>query len=555
MLDERIRTNAWAARSVQALFRETCARAPDKPAIVYRGQSVSYSQLQRRVDALTQGLIQAGIGPGDVVATLPSPTPDFVVGFFAVLQTGATLNPLNLMWERDTLAAVLQRNAPRVLITTAQSGKTDYVQLLRQCFGEAPQDNVAQPARRPAQVLVSDDTGTVADLPAGFARLRDFEIVPDAAGSASIARRVTEFDPAQRQFICQTSGSTGLPKSALWNHRSPLSTANFVAAHMGLAQDDRWINLSPFFHNSGICCTIAMGIAYVGMTVYLSDRFDPDEAVRTIQDEGVHATFGFGAHWVAMHASRHYQKERFKLKAALVAGPAAFYRDVRNICGADTRIHNLYAQTENGPMIAMTELGNVDEALRASNSGRPLPGVQLKICEVDSGALLPDGKPGQIWYKSPYLFVGYLQEDGSVKLPLDDEGYFASGDFGVMRGGHLDFIERLGGVVKSGGENVSLAKVSTALAAEFGAEFETIHAVAIPDPYWGDRVVAIGRPKVPGTVTTEAMRARCKETLAAYEIPRNLLEWHAPWPVSPEGKLGVKQLRDYAVANVDTSQR
>ena len=132
---------------------------------------------------------------------------------------------------------------------------------------------------------------------------------------------------------------------------------------------------------------------------------------------------------------------------------------------------------------------------------------------------------------------------------------FASGDYGFVRGGYLNFIERLGGVVKSGGENVSLAKVSAALVAEFSAEFETLHAVAIADPFWGDRVVAIGRPRSPGAVTTEAMRARCKARLAAYEIPRTLLEWHEPWPVSAEGKLGVKQLREYAAAHVDTSQR
>ena len=555
MLAERIYSNAWANQSVQALFRETCSRVPDKTAIVFRGQATSYRQLQRRVDDLAQGLIHAGVGPGDIVSTLPSPTPDFVVAFFAALQAGATVNPLNLMWERDVLAAVLQRNAPRVLITTAQHGKTDYVRLLQQCFGEADADNVTSRAKRPAHVLVSDDAVATAELPEGFIRLRDFEAAAAPGERTAIEKRVHDFDALNVQFICQTSGSTGLPKSALWNHRSPLSTAHFLAVNMGLTESDRWINLSPFFHNSGMCCTIAMGFAYAGLTVHLSERFDPDEAVQTIQDEGIAATFGFSAHWVAMRGSNHYEADKFKLKAALVAGPPSFYHDVRGMCGRHARILNLYAQTENGPLVALTELGNVDEELRASNSGRPLPGVELKICDVDSGTPLPDGKPGQIWYKSPYLFAGYLQADGSVQRPLDAEGYFASGDYGFVRGGYLNFIERLGGVVKSGGENVSLAKVSAALVAEFSAEFETLHAVAIADPFWGDRVVAIGRPRSPGAVTTEAMRARCKARLAAYEIPRTLLEWHEPWPVSAEGKLGVKQLREYAAAHVDTSQR
>jgi acyl-CoA synthetase (AMP-forming)/AMP-acid ligase II len=72
--------------------------------------------------------------------------------------------------------------------------------------------------------------------------------------------------------------------------------------------------------------------------------------------------------------------------------------------------------------------------LRAANSGRPLPGVQVKITDLDSNALPPDGRPARLGYKSPYLFLGYLQEDGSVKLPLDDDGCFDSGDCGLMAG-------------------------------------------------------------------------------------------------------------------------
>ncbi|HEU0197300.1 MAG TPA: fatty acid--CoA ligase family protein, partial [Nevskiaceae bacterium] len=296
-------------------------------------------------------------------------------------------------------------------------------------------------------------------------------------------------------------------------------------------------------------------LAYAGITLHLSERFNPDEAVATIQDEGIEATFGFSAHWVAMRASKLWRREKFRMTKVLIAGPPKFYRYVQATCAPGVNALNLYAQTENGPLITLTELGNVDDTLRGANSGRPLPGVELKICDIDSGALLRDGEPGQVWYKSPYLFEGYLQEDGSVKRPLDADGYFASGDYGFTLGGYVTYIERLGGVVKSGGENVSLAKISDALVAAFMEEFENVHAVAIPDPYWGDRVVAVAQPRIPGQVGLEALKARCSESLAAYEIPRNLVEWQGPWPVSPEGKLGVKELRRWAVEHIDTRQR
>lgn len=552
MLARRIAQNTWAHRSVQSLFRETCNANPDKPAIVHDGQTITFAQLLDRVDRLTHALIRAGVGKGDVVATLPAPTPEFAVAFFAALQAGAIVNPLNLMWERDVLAAVMRRNAPRVLVTVGTYNRRDYLELLLQCFGAAASGNATPTTPRPAQVLVADDA---AALPEGFTRIADFVAASGAPDLAAIEARVRDFDPRARQFICQTSGSTGLPKSALWNHRSPLSTAHFLAVNLGLTGDDRWINLSPFFHNSGICVGLVMCLAYGGNTLYLSDRFDADQAVETIQAEGIEATFGFGAHWTAMRASPKYRADRFAIRKALVAGPPKFYGFVEEMCPPDSAILNLYAQTENGPLVTLTEIGNVDVELRRANSGRPLPGVQVKITDLDSGAPLPDGQRGRIWYRSPYLFLGYLQEDGSVRLPLDADGYFDSGDCGVMSGGYLTYTERLGGMVKSGGENVSLAKVADALAEVFKAEFLNVHAVAIPDPFWGDRVVAVARPKVPGHVSLADLKARCKDALAAYEIPRNLLEWDGPWPVSPEGKLGVKELTQFAVERVDVGQR
>lgn len=117
MLIERITRNAWAYHSVQALFRETCHTNATRQAIVFRKQAITYQQLLDGVDRLTHALLEAGIGRGDVVSVLPSPTPDFAVVYFAVLQTGAIVNPLNLMWNSDQLSTVLQRNAPRAIVT------------------------------------------------------------------------------------------------------------------------------------------------------------------------------------------------------------------------------------------------------------------------------------------------------------------------------------------------------------------------------------------------------------------------------------------------------
>lgn len=542
MITDRINTNAWAKHSTQSLFRQTCRQMSERIALVEEGISLTYRELLNRTDRLTQALVDGGVGKGDVVSVLPTPTIDFTVVCFAVLQSGATLNPLNLMWGSDELTVVLGRNEPKAVITVGDFKGRDYPSLVRQALDSGDSGS------SPELLLVADDEGS--GRGDGFTALNDFIAASSAPDVDRIEEIVAAFDPLEPQFICQTSGSTGHSKSPVWNHRSPLSSANFVASNLGLDESDRWLNVSPLFHNSGLCVSLIMGLAYVGLTVYMFEKFDPDTAVRCIRDEGIVGTFGFSAHWAAMGASAEFQKEGFGLKKVLIAGDSALYNTVADLVDDNAVVANLYAQTENGPLVAMTEIGCVDGSVRANTNGRPMPGVEAKVVDIDSGEPLPDGSAGEICYKSPYLFLGYLNSEGDTWRELDDDGFFRSGDFGLMTGGHLRYVERLGGIVKSGGENVSLAKVTAAMTALFAEEFDHVHAVAVRDPYWGDRIVALVNGGV-GEWDSAGLRERCKAALAAYEVPRDFVEWSEEWPVSAEGKLDVKRMTRFVRDNLD----
>ncbi|MCL1839101.1 MAG: acyl--CoA ligase [Propionibacteriaceae bacterium] len=556
MLYERIIDNAWAYNTAQALFRETCVLKADKIAIHYKDETITYKEFQVRVDQLTQALMDMGVGKGDVVGMLPSPTPEHAAVWFAALQAGAIINPLNLLWDREALAAIMKRNKIKVVFTVGQYNKVDYIERLLQCYGETD-DNTAVTCPRPEIVIVSEDTGVVPDeLPTGFVRLSEWQAKPEAINVAAIEERVASVDWSEIQYICMSSGSTGLPKSGLWNHRSPLSTSHFLAVNLGIKATYRWMNMSPFFHNSGMTFEILMGLCYAGLETYLDERFDPENAANLIQDNGIEATFGFGANVMALHGAKSYNHEKFQVKSFFYAGLPKMWSIVRGLVQPNTRIMGLYAQTENGPAVTFHEPGNINEDSRWWNHGRPLGGVEMQIRDVDTGEVLREGEGGQIWYKSPYLFQGYLQEDGSIELPLDEDGFFASGDYGVMKHGFLTWMERMGGVVKSGGENVVLARVTDNMLELFKDDFGAMVAVAVPDDYWGDRVVAVGlQPKNPGAISDEEFRARCKERLSNYEIPRNLVEFPGPMPWTPEGKQDFKTLKNFAIENVDTSVR
>ena len=203
----------------------------------------------------------------------------------------------------------------------------------------------------------------------------------------------------------------------------------------------------------------------------------------------------------------------------------------------------LYAQTENGPAVSFGESDCMTRELKRSTNGRPLPGVAVVIKDIVTGEGLPPDEQGEICYKSPFMFSGYYKQEEETNKVFDEEGYLHSGDYGTFKDGYIHFLGRLGGVVKSGGENVSTTYVSSLLLEIFSDDFEDVLTFGVPDPYWGSKIVSFVRMR-PGKklVAIKEVRSRCKGKMAEYEIPKEILEWEGPWPMTVVGKMDFKAL-------------
>lgn len=546
MLNERLRSHDWYHRTIPQLFAQTCAAQPDKVAIVFEEREMRFGELHAQVQRVAQGLLDLGVGKGDVVSTLPSATPEFAVLYYATLQVGAIVNPLNLLWGTTELRGVLQRNAPKVIVAVDQQGPRDVLAMLQGALPDLVREgDRARSASLPSLQRVVC-VGRSAPVPAGYI---DFETLRDPSRAVDTARLQALVDQGQAtdiQFMCQTSGTTSLSKSALWDHRPPLATAHFGARNLRITEDDRYINLAPFYHNSGLFA-LTMNLAYAGTTLYLMDGFQPQAALELIDRHGCTCTFGFDAHWQGMRRVPNFETYRFTICKAILAGEPRTYDLVRGMCPPGATINNLYAQTENGPLVSLADHDCVNEDINKFTHGRPLPGVQVVIKDIDTGARLVQGEPGEICYKSPYLFRGYHQQPDETAKAFDAEGYFHSGDYGHLDNGYVTYLGRLGGVVKSGGENVSTTRVTTDLLNLFGEAFDDVKTVGIDDPYWGTKVVSFVRMRGGQPMpTTAELREACKGRMAVYEIPRDFLAWSGDWPVTPEGKIDFKRLQAVA---------
>ena len=465
MLQERLATNRWFTSTLQQLFVETCRDRPEKTAIVFQERAITFEEVQENVNRLSQALIDLGVRPGDHVASLPTSSPEFAYLYFATLQIGALINPLNLLWGVTEFTGILARNEPKIIVTIDNNRGRDYVALLRDSIPDLKlRDGTASSQTIPSltHVVTLSREGRTYE---GFLDFNELMERGSNHDEASLLAMVEASRCTDVQYMCQTSGSTGLSKSALWNHRSPLASAHFAVKCLNYSEDDSFLNPTPFFHNSGmIAMNVTLGLT--GTTLYLMENFDPKLAMELIDRHEITTTGGFDAHWQALRMVQKSGDYRFTISKVFGAiSPKTYDMIAEEMCTShDVTIVTLYAQTENGPMVSLTEPDCVTREIRTvcqrqapSGSGGGDQG-----CGLRARRFLRTGKVRSATRAlscSPDT-TNRRKRRGEL---FDDEGYFHSGDYGTFEDGYVHFLGRLGGVVKSGGENVSTTYVSTLL--------------------------------------------------------------------------------------------
>jgi acyl-CoA synthetase (AMP-forming)/AMP-acid ligase II len=173
----------------------------------------------------------------------------------------------------------------------------------------------------------------------------------------------------------------------------------------------------------------------------------------------------------------------------------------------------------------------------------------VRICDPESGKVLRAGDQGEIRFRGWVMMDGYYQQGGSLRLDVDEDGFFRTGDYGYMdEAGRVYYRGRYAMMIKTGGENVSQIEVENFLMSEI-LEIRQAAVVGIPDDQWGELVVAFVETNDGNEIETEQLRERCKGRLAGYKIPRFVITVaESDWPLTPTGKIVKSDLADRAVA-------
>ena len=272
---------------------------------------------------------------------------------------------------------------------------------------------------------------------------------------------VRSTDPVMIQY---TSGTTGFPKGALLHHRGLVNNGAHTADRAGIADGAVQVTTMPLFHTGGcVCCVI--GAVSRRATQVLVEAFDPGLVIELMQRYRCNAMLGVPTMLVAMMEHPSFASADLSSVRAIYSGgstvPAAIVTALEQQLGAPFTI--VFGQTECSPVALMTWATDTI-ADKAGTIGTPMPNVEVKIVNPDTGQTVPIGEIGEICTRGYHIMHGYFENEAATKAAIDPEGWLHTGDLGAMDArGYCTIEGRLKDMIIRGGENIYPRELEEAL--------------------------------------------------------------------------------------------
>ena len=495
-------TTARTSGNLADLVRDAAAATPDKPALVFHGQTTSWLELDRLVSAAGRGLRGLGLQDGDRVALHLGNTPEFVAVYFGALRAGLVVLPVNTAYTANELGHVLNDSGAAVVVTTAATA-------------DAVSGVVSVPV-------------VVAGTPSYQALVSEDEALASTRSGEDLA------------VLLYTSGTSGRPKGAMLSHRALL--ANLEQSDRidppAMTPEDVVLLVLPLFHVFGL--NTALGsIAWHGATGVLAERFHPVETLELVQREGVTNLLGAPPMYVAWSMLPDLGDSFTSVRLAL-SGAAPLPQAVltRVLEGTGRHIFEGYGLTETAPVLTSTLMS---EVAKPGSIGKAVPGVELRLVD-ETGGPVEEGDPGEIVVRGPNLFSGYWPDGADGP---DTDGWFATGDVAVVDDdGDLFLVDRRKELVLVSGFNVYPREVEDVI--DGHPDVREVAVLGIPHPYTGESVKAIVVRRKGSALTADEVIAHCARSLARFKCP-TAVEFVDSLPHSATGKVSKGRLRELAL--------
>ncbi|MCB1474577.1 MAG: AMP-binding protein [Rhodobiaceae bacterium] len=500
------------------LLADTAARAPERLALVAgtrdpaKRRTWTYRQLERDAHRVA-GALLGRYRPGDRIAMWASNIPEWVLMLYGSALAGMTLVTINPAFRQRELEYVLERAEVSALFV---------MDTYRGFEMHAAATSAAEKLNVPPDVF----------------RIADFESFMESGDKDTALPTVSPDSPAMIMF---TSGTTGAQKGIVLHHVGLVNMATFAQARGGLADGGVNVNIMPMFHLG------AMGVGGIGSVAHrathlLAEEWDPEFYMQLVQEFG--GTYSILVPTMIEALLTHPRRAEYDISTLrnLVAGAAKVEaRTVRRAASEmNCQIVILFGQTEMHGVISGVHMDDaVDD--KTDTLGQPMPLIEVKIADIETGEILPIGEIGEICIRGYQQMIGYYKMPDETAKVMRPNGWIHSGDLGTMDArGFLRITGRLKEMIIRGGENIFPAEIEELLR-EFPGVGD-VAVVGVPDPHWGEQVGAVVIPSGEARPDPDEMRAFCRKNIAAHKAP-SLWFFADGFPLTETGKVQKFKLR------------
>ena len=523
-------------QTLATVIERHARRTPNKTALHFVGDDISYGQLWLRVEAATITLMAQGVKPGDRVAWLGLNDPAQLVLLFALARLGAILLPLNYRLAQAEMAAILAHAGVSLIV--ADDHHTVMIDAL---FAESHRDSAG--LQEPVNERPKVQGALKSRIPSAGIKLLDAKRLYTPPGSMPSALDVGQLagTSASPVLLAYTSGTTGKPKGALHTQAGLIANCIISGDAHGFSSADHVLTVLPLFHVGGLCIQTLPAL-YAGATVTLHARFDAGAWLADVQARRPSMSVLVPATLRAVIEHPGFADTDLSSLKLLNAGSstipasqiAAFHARGVPVC-------QVYGATETGPVSIY--LKREDAVQRAGSAGRAGLHVKARLVELNPDALgqgaadhgatahgqkshegqerqdVTPGAVGELWIRAPNVMYQYWNDPAN---PAFQDGWFHTGDLARCdEDGFYWVVGRSKDMIISGGENIYPAEIENLL-----ADCPLILEAAVigqPDGKWGEVAVAVVVKKPDAVLEVAEVMRLFDGKLARFKHPRRVL--------------------------------
>jgi fatty-acyl-CoA synthase len=491
---------------------------PDRVALVFGSQRLTFEELERRSGALAQGLLGLGFGHGDVVCVLAHNRAEWFELLFALAKIGGVIVPVNYLLKPKEVAYIVRDSGARWLVGDDVLWPTV----------EAVIDEVETPLQLIG--LDSARSGTVA-----YAELL---ATPDVSPMPAV-------DAEDLLLLQYTSGTTGFPKGAMHTHSTVLWNSLHQIPDFDITRDDVHLVIPAMCWAAGFhSFTLAVMWAGGQIVLHPSRGFSPEEFCTTVQEHGITKTILVPA--VLRRVLGYDRLERHDLSSLNLALSGGEPVPVQLIDEWHRRVASCalvqgYGMGEFPTLMLYLEAR--DAVRKAGAAGKACLAAQIRVVDPQFRDVAV-GEVGEIVVLSPACMVGYFGQAGATAAAFVD-GWMRTGDLArVDDEGYVYVAGRAKEMVIVGGLNVYPAEIERVLL-DLDQVAEAA-VVGVPDPQWGEVPEAVVVLKPGQQITVPELEAHCRTELANYKVPKRWEVRTEPLPRTASGKIQRGRLADEA---------